>query len=77
MELPRTLLSPSSGKKKKKKNFTPKKCLIFQEMELCSSKIKKFLIFQEIELSSSKIEKTLIFLEIELSSLIFFLYFRK
>ena len=38
---------------------------------------KKFLIFQEMELSSSKIKKFLIFQEMELSSFIFFLYFRK
>ena len=39
--------------------------------------LEKILIFQEIELSSSKIKKYPIFPEIELSNLIFFLYFRK
>ena len=49
--MPCTLLFPvanrntDSKKKKKKKKYSPKKILIFQEMELSNSKTKKFLIF--------------------------------
>ena len=60
MELPSALLSQLSLSQKKKKS-TPKKYLIFQGMELSTSKIKKFLIFQEMELSGSNIKKFLIF----------------
>ena len=59
MELSGTLLNPYS--KKNFKKSTPEIFLIFQEMELSSSKIKNFFIFPGMELSS----------------LIFFLYFRK
>ena len=44
MELPSVLLDPSS---KTDKNPPRKIFCIFQEMELCDSKIKKFLIFSE------------------------------
>ena len=49
-----------------KKNSTPKKFLIFQEMELFGYKIKKFLIIQETKLFSFKIKNFLIFQETEL-----------
>ena len=52
------LYSPSS---KKIKKSTPKEFLIFQEIELSSSKIKKFLLFYEIELFRSKTKKFLIY----------------
>ena len=60
---PRALLSLSSIKVFKKS--TPKKFLIFQGMELCSSKIKNLLIFLEIKLSSCNIKKFLIFFQIK------------
>ena len=59
VELPSTLLSPSSKKNLTKP--TTKKFLIFQGMELSTSKIKKLLIFWEMELSGSNIKKFLIF----------------
>ena len=52
------LYSPSS---KKIKKSTPKEFLIFQEIELSSSKIKKFLLFYKIELFRSKTKKFLIY----------------
>ena len=57
-------------KKNQKKNQP--ECLIFQEMELSTSKIEKNFVFQEMELFSSKIKKFLIFPEMVLSSLTFF-----
>ena len=48
MQLLNTHLSSSL---KKQKESTPKKFLIFQEMELSSSKIKKILLFPKMELS--------------------------
>ena len=68
MELSSELLSLCS--KKIKKNQP--ECLIFQEMELSTSKIEKNFVFQEMELFSSKIKKFLIFPEMVLSSLTFF-----
>ena len=64
------------SKIKKEKKSTTKNFLIFQQMEICSSKIKKILIFWEMELLSPSSKKTkesppkkqiLIFHEMELS----------
>ena len=64
------------SKIKKEKKSTTKKFLIFQKMEICSSKVKKILIFWEMELLSPSSKKTkesppkkqiLIFHEMELS----------
>ena len=50
IRLPGALLSQSLKKPKKRKKSTPKEFLIFQEMELSSSKIKNFFIFTEMKL---------------------------
>ena len=46
------------SKIKKEKKSTTKNFLIFQEMEICSSKVKKILIFWEMELLSPSSKKT-------------------
>ena len=72
IELHSAILRPSSKKFKKKKKSALKKSVIFQEMELSSSKIKKFLIFQEMEYSGNKTINFLYFFKRK-----FFFYFWK
>ena len=63
----------SQSLKNQKKNCTPKKFLIFQEIELSSSSSKKFLIFSYISGNRNR-QKCFTFEETE--TLISFLYFR-
>ena len=50
IRLPGAILSQNLKKQKIRKKPTPKEFLIFQEMELSSSKIKNFFIFTEMKL---------------------------